>query len=121
MIVYIVTTDHHSDYMFDKIFLNKSRAESWATLIGGEIEQWEVDTKEKAFDTSRTPYEATMSINGDNAYADKFDFFDFDEILQVGDNGLVSSLMFATDENHAIKILNERRIAYLLNKEGSGE
>lgn len=43
MKVYVVTAGEYSDYHIYRVFLDKSKAESYAKLLGGNVEPYETD------------------------------------------------------------------------------
>ena len=122
--IYVVTSGSYSDYGIDAIFDNKELAEQYIDAFekGGynekSIEEFELNPFEKQIKVGCKPYFLRMDKQGnckeirveDSSYgfgsSPKFDF-----------NKNIYHHVFARDEKHAIKILNEIRFQYIaMNK-----
>jgi hypothetical protein len=122
---YIVTQGEYSDYKIVAVFSTRELAEAFlrvydsqGTYDSADIEEHEIDPHQSEINAGLKVYEVTMDIDGNNAKAELnsdpdagTEFY----ILRNYQQFYGRTTCWARDEQHAIKIANERRIVALLN------
>lgn len=124
--VFIVTSGSYSDYGIDAVFsseeLAKKFIESFAVsgYMSMDIEEWELNPFDEDLKRGRKPYMLRINKEGhaydieleDSTYG--FDCQNRNQKKPFYDNKKSLVLhVFADDENHAIKIANEKRVKIL--------
>ena len=131
--IYVVTDGDYSDYGIKGIASTLEKAEELKKLFNAhnKIEEYELDEYDPAIEESKgkTFYFTALAIE-DGRVLDiksttyrKFENQDiWDKPTQIWDNRCrfktptIINYLFAKDEAHAIKIANEKRIAYKAEK-----
>ena len=120
MTVFVVTSGDYSDYQIRAMFTTKERAETYIKAINlreaNDIEEWELDRYSDDIDCGRSPFRVFMAKNGAVRRADKTDY-DVDKTCKLvcyfprtPDSVVeLECTCWAKDEEHAIKIANEKR------------
>ena len=133
MKVYIVTAGEYSDYHIEAVFTSKERAEAFAALDDDRgVDEEETDPVGWEGPPGLLPFKVYMKEDGSlskdccgrdrcskvaprkgKLAADHFyrDYFD----SKGGYPMLLVSSTWARDEQHAVKIVNERRVQHIAN------
>jgi len=124
--VYAVSSGEYSDYGIEAVFSTKENAKSY---IGDrsccDIEEWVLDAWVPKADAA---WEVDMTLEGDVVKVKKLSHAD-DSYLRYWPPApfappnaphMLYMKMWADDENGAVKIANERRIAFLLKRDAEG-
>ena len=111
--IFLITSGSYSDYQFHAAFTDKELAEKYVKSFGLSnnfgIERCKLNPHTKELNENYKPYELRMTKEGVCERIEIADeYCDFD-IWFTYDKHLILSL-FAKDENHAIKIANEKRV-----------
>lgn len=140
--VYIITAGSYSDYRIETVFSTREKAEAYCSAVKysyeyPEIEEWPLDSFVDKLDKGYKCYKVVMRENGNavkieqssppynirdrfytnwRSVAKKYDSvsgaqknMDKDYIVEI------HSYCWAKDEEHAVKIVNERRTRYIAN------
>ena len=116
-IIYVVTSGVYSDYGIEGVFSTREMAEEAAVLYSDEFNEARVE--EHCLDEvpdhpkGLVPWMVSFDIDG-NSEAERRALpmnFDCSVIPQIGGGGRMMTKVWARDEQRAIKIANERRIA----------
>lgn len=116
MKVYVITKGAYSDYHIVAVVLDKTRAEEIVKAVSdpkwsfGEARVEEYDT-----DTFATQYAYSVNYYDRRWYANIDEYTDHQSNHVNNDH---SFLVFAKDEDHAIKIAQDMRAEYLAKKKG---
>lgn len=119
---YVVTQGEYSEYRILGVYSTEEQANHVAEIRDGRVESYEVDV---ALDTPNGMkyYYVTMSFDGNRAKAHISDPFSYEHKMASNSKvsyscyGSVTLHCWATDEKHAIKILNDRRIQMMASGE----
>lgn len=118
--IYVVTDGNYSDYRIMGVFDSKEKAELYIDSFYGRIEEYVLNPYNEELKNGFKSFAVYMNINGstekygikcgngstnDNSF---FNYYGDDEIYLIAN-------MWAKDEQHAIKIANERRVQYIAN------
>lgn len=127
--IYIVTSGEYSDYKIEAVFTDESVADDFAADgPDRQVEEWGVDDYRKRGDR-RVGHYVAIARDGSvlDARALPFDgeptTFDgpcYNPEYFFTDRGLVGLHVWARDEKHAIKIVNEKRTQLIANNEWHG-
>jgi len=122
--LYVVTSGSYSDYGIDAIFDSKELAQSFIDSFKrgaysefNEIEEWPLNPCDLELKRGRKAFFLRIDKEGntskiewsDSAYGHKYGT----DISFTFDKKLMNVYCFADDENHAIKIANEKRTQIL--------
>ena len=115
-IVYVVTSGSYSDYHIDAVFSEKELAEAykerWGEPYDSHVGEWDLDSPDPYQHPGLSCFQIQMGRSGDTHYISKIaPPLGEDEIRQSLWKGepLIEVFCWARDEQHAIKIANERR------------
>lgn len=116
MKIYLVTDGEYSDFCVVAAFSTKEKAERGKVLLDlhNEVLELEVDNVREP-PRDMTSYRVQMTRAGNKARATPFYMTDFEPcstFCQGGGDAFIV-LTYARDEQHAIKIANEKRIMEL--------
>lgn len=119
--IYVNTSGEYSDYRINATFLDRAIAEAFTAKYGGDIEEFgSLDTIE-AFTgpPGKTFYTTVMYRNGDTEYTSRRAAFErygdppiaqeFAKLHHARGKAFLEVGCWADDEQHAIKITNEKR------------
>lgn len=135
MKIYVVTQGEYSDYHIIGVFLDKAKADALAAHNKSHYDTMTVEE----YDTADTPWEQMTKAGGlpFHVYIDiesgtvrsvelkthmlfePTDNIRTTEQLDYTGKVLFINNIMARDEQHAVKIANERRIAYKLNNQAT--
>jgi hypothetical protein len=112
MTVYIVTTGEYSDYSISRVFLDETMANTFAALVYGSIEPWEISigVPQKVYETR-----VRMNKQGD-VIGTPFAIQIWDDAKPRQDYPTWGDMQFfvrTDDITRAIKVANERRLMLL--------
>jgi hypothetical protein len=129
--VYLVTSGSYSDYGVDAVFDTREgaelfiatfRRESWMDAF--EIEEWNLNPFEPQMRAGLLPFFVDMRRDGETIAVRAADAHDtkFYAVPVVWNNDRhrhnhCAFVMMATDETHAVKIANERRVQMIAMNE----
>lgn len=110
MKVFVVTNGEYSDYRIEAILSTQEKATEAQKLYrsGNSIEEWEVDDLPE-YPKGQLAFMVAMDMGGD-AIVEGVSIMSMDTAYPdrpYGDSQRMSFQMWATDEQHAIKIANE--------------
>lgn len=122
--VWILTSGRYSDYAVEGVFSTKEKAEIAAKHISeaNEPSEMEIDAQEAIIE--RGIYLVSMYADGNGARAEIYQGEEYKLGVKFWSNGYpkprrkphcCSGLVQATSPEHAIKILNEKRIEHIAN------
>lgn len=118
--VWVVEEGSYSDYRVVGVFSTKENAEKVASLIGGSVGEWPLDPHMDEINQGRFPFRVMMEKSGDIVMVEQESWYSFPintEIrLEMGYKNIprrIAGIVFATDETHAIKIINEHRARFI--------
>jgi len=120
--VYIVTSGSYSDYQIDGVFSTEERAEAFITATGlydGRAVRWDVDLDAEKIDRGLVHYKVDMDIEGNVRHMKKSTPVcperAFGRIRGYDHKGSqwLEAYIWARNEEHAVKIANERRTRIL--------
>jgi len=127
--IFVITTGDYSDYHIVALFSTKEKAEeyiAWADKSArdftGEIEEWELDgTNDNVRDAFKNRLQTWCielhGMTGGFKSASKLGWPDYPGAEGSRNyNGDFYTTCWARDKKHAIKIANERRIAYKMSE-----
>jgi hypothetical protein len=116
--VYIVTSGDYSGYGIDAVFSTREVARQYITLMGGEyVEEWDLDAHLDKYSRGLLPWRVIMERDGKSRSSSRESV----DLANQNDTRLTHYLgvpegvytmityMWAKDEEHAVKIANERR------------
>ena len=114
--VWVVEKGLYSDYRVVGVFSSKENAQRVADYVGGDVAEWPLDPWTDELNQGRSAYYVSMYRDGDilTIYRDK-DLYrdDSDRPILIYSattkKTYIAGHVFATDELHAIKIVNEIR------------
>lgn len=108
--VFVVTQGQYSDYHIEGVFSTEAKAENYISATGltycVKIKMWKVDADTEMTDRGLSYYWVEMNRTGDTKSIEKCSAGRPDWIWE---SGVYEMHMWAEDEEHAIKIANERR------------
>jgi hypothetical protein len=113
--IFIVTEGSYSDYHIMAAFLNKKRAETFATRFGAEVETWPAGDHYIDMLRDKNVYFLRISKDGTVSDLEKNDNdFAFRQIIEHNDKGYDSAgnlymYVLAKTEQHAVKIAGDKR------------
>lgn len=127
MKVYIVFDGCYSDTHVEAVFDNRQRAEAFAQTacgLDGEVQEWEIN-EHRPIPKNKGFFKVTMDIDG-NSQVEKEDLvyykteetingrYNYKVFNRISDSTqkikLLIMRVFAKDEKHAVKIVNEKRV-----------
>ena len=126
--IYIITDGSYSDYHIVTVFSTRELAEKFIALYpdmnDDNIEEYELDKFETQLKDGLLLYNVSMYRDGETRNVD-MGTMDNDTDTQKNTmfrewntvTWFMSCNMFATDEQHAVKIANERRTAFIASGE----
>lgn len=129
--VYIVTDGAYSDYGICGVFDDEALAEQFQELFAprGQVEAWDLNPYEREIRADYRLYQVVIHRDGTVWSVGRHDedaryFVSRDEIepclwLKLPEGHLHTHVL-AADEAHAVKVANERRVAYLAAEEHPG-
>lgn len=117
--IYIVTSGSYSDYSIEEVFDNKELAQKYidnylrSSYDEPEIEEHTLNPLVRELSTNKKAYALTIDKEGNTEFKSS-SFFNSQESVcfRDWDNKLLISC-WANDEQHAIKIANEKRLQLL--------
>ena len=119
-ILYAVSSGKYSDYSVNAIFDDKSLAEKFIAMFSGgdyRIEEYELNPFLPVINSGKSPFSVIMRRDGTIESCDKEDsifMLDSGDIPYCfRDDDTVFYRVFAKDNEHAIKIVNEKRTQFL--------
>jgi hypothetical protein len=117
--IYAVTSGTYSDYRIDAMFSSKENAQNFIDAFEKRYDEFRIEEYEldAVVPTNKKAYFVRMDKLGnvkeiyisDSAYS----FSKNANISFTFDNTIMNCYVFAKDENHAIKIANEKRVFIL--------
>jgi hypothetical protein len=120
--IYMLSAGDYSDYHVIGLFSSVEKAEEVQKLTGGDIEEWPQDPWGEQLNQGLSPFQVFMTKEGVAEYVDLREPFDtpndFITKAYTRNSGqrvsakLISSV-WAEDEAHAVKIVNEKRLQLL--------
>lgn len=120
--IYIVTDGSYSDYRILGAYSTKELAEKAIVLYNADnpVEEWNVDAFPD-WPCDNLPFNCWMDLDGKNAVARRISvaYAQLEDIkvhVDYRGNKFLSAVIAAENEKHAIKILNEKRIQYLAER-----
>lgn len=125
-IIYVVTQGCYSDYGICAVFDNRELAQSYIDALdegfeGMDIEEWNLNPYELDLTKGRKSFFVRMTKEG-KAYDIQTPTSSYN--LESGDynvgfcmEGDMHMSLFADDEKHAIKIVNEHRVQLIANNQ----
>lgn len=133
--VWVIEQGDYSDYRVSGVFSTRENAERIAAILGGDaaVAEWELDPTIADLDAGRTPYVVIMSADGTVEklavpHGDGWSPAYFAPWRRStvpafrGQNALdaVNARVWAEDDKHAVKIVNEKRLAMIAAGEIAG-
>jgi len=119
MKVYVVTTGQYSDYGITAICSTKEMGEYANLLYGDEangVDEWEVDELPK-HPEGKLPFTVQMKESGDSEVKRESIGYFKEKCEPYGDDETFCFDVWAKDEQHAVKIANEKRVQLIANGE----
>lgn len=140
--VFVVTTGDYSDYSIRAIFTNEAKAEMYADMLRGNVEEWAVDEiAPPAHLRGMRPYYVTLYQYDGHMKAGEVPWYhgteEFDDKVtlhepypwqptvtlpgaewQRRNHPSLETCMWARDEEHALKIARDRFNQYLAEQHG---
>ena len=126
MTIYLISTGAYSDYAIRGAYSTRENAEAANRYFCGAIEEYEIDAPVDDDIIQRVPpgmfaWQVTMDDDGDSTVerisAECFSIhYDWHPRMGRGQNS-VEFRVAARDEEHAVKIANERRVALIASGE----
>lgn len=119
--IYIVTCGNYSNYRIVGVFSNRKKAKRAVSLCSDDfdkaiIEVW-ILNKELPFPKDMLPWEVRMDKQGNLLSIGNINYEYFKESTSFGNNNTVVNFkIIAKDEDHAIKIANEKRVHLIVNE-----
>jgi hypothetical protein len=120
--VFIVTKGQYSDYSIHAVYSCPAEAARIAEIVRGRVEDYYLDEPDK-YPKGKLFFRVDMEMNGDSASVRRDEPLDMgsqpiseDQYVEYEYQGGFSVSCWAKDDQHAIKICNEKRIAYLASK-----
>lgn len=116
--VWVVEDGDYSDYCVIGVYSEEASALQAASMFGGDVSEWPLDPGVDEINRGLKPYYVAMSRNGGNVST-------FQENSLPGEKGywiyesygarkhILTTSVWATSKDHAIKIVNEKRIQIL--------
>ena len=126
MKVWLATEGSYSDYSVEGVFSSEEKAKAFMGAFPGgdwnDVTVWEVDQVSPDIESGRKPYCVRMDREGNtvsvkvekNSYG--YTTYMYNDV-NFDVHGNIYCYVWAKDEQHAIKITNERRIMTLANNE----
>ena len=137
--VWVIEDGEYSDYHVVGVYSSKENAEAALSLIGDErfpiISKWPLDPGIDEINAGLLLFIVDMKANGDTESVSQWSLawrnhnenaiqYNHDKLLwpegsekqvpyRTGQGDLVTGIVFAKDEKHAVKIVNETRIQLL--------
>ena len=125
--IYVVTKGEYSDYSVYGVFSDELLAKKYAELLSdpdwdtAQVETYELN-KMPDFPANKLPFTVEMDIDGNTPFGVKRSSLDDFEKHYFFSVGCLVIDVWATDEQHAIKIANEKRVQLIAeNKWGKAE
>lgn len=123
--VFIVTSGEYSDYHIEAVFSTREQAERWCDLFTSSkgyaadqpgVEEWDLDLLGQRGDDLK-PYFGRMDKDGNSSEVEKairsYGFREKCPEMGFDVKCKLYGYVWAKDEQHAIKILNEKRLTLL--------
>lgn len=114
--IWVVEKGSYSDYRVVGVFSSKENAQRVADYVGGDVAEWPLDPWADELNQGRSVYYVAMTRGGEvvNIYLDKDLYRHDSDRLTLHSSAktkktYIAGHVFATDELHAIKIVNEIR------------
>ena len=113
--IYVVTEGEYSDYHICGVFSSRYHAQQAIKKLGGGLDVWVLDSVDPAT-FKLNIYSVIMTRNGNTEECTRleFDWTSFGWAMETRIwktvDGNLRTYVFAHDEKHAIKIMNERRV-----------
>lgn len=123
--VWVVEVGSYSDYHVVGLFSTKENADKvysvLSVLDNARVSEWPIDPGITDLNQGRTPYWVVMQRDGLLLRLCESDWSDALNVGQIPHierpltypGGIITGVVFATDEEHAIKIMNEIRAQYI--------
>ena len=126
-IAYVVTSGSYSDYGIDGVFSTKEKAQEFIDMVieAGHsnepgIEEWEIDGDylPHGFQRGLKSFCIRMKENGDAVECNQNTVYGMNHGNPAWDvNNDLFMWVYAKDEKHAVKIVNEKRAMIIANNE----
>jgi hypothetical protein len=113
--IYVVTTGEYSDYGVAGVYTTKEEAEAVKAVLrdANDVAEYVLGEGIDKATQGLYPYLVVMHYNGNGAMAHCQSGLELNPFHAEAFNMAVSMSCWARDEQHAIKILNEKRIQWL--------
>lgn len=127
--VYVVTSGDYSDYCIDAIFSTPEKAQEYMEVVTdnnyNDIQEYEVDIPIDADDFEKYSWKGLLSFGYKSFFVDMLKNGDGADAYQKHVSGTYCKIeqdhlhatVWAKNEEHAIKIVNEKRIQMIANGE----
>ncbi|KKM65541.1 hypothetical protein LCGC14_1490180 [marine sediment metagenome] len=122
--IYLVTVGAYSDYRVVGVYDDKALAHRLSKSIDGNVEEHPLNPGADELNQGLAPWHVTMWLE-DGIVLDAFTPPETPEDMQVsirflsGASPCIAGTAWARDKEHAIKIMNERRIMELARRQES--
>lgn len=127
--VWVVEDGEYSDYHVVGVFTSRENAERIKQLCGGEVSEWPIDPAIEELNAGLWPYSVCMAIDGTTERVTRVDtmsYYSLNDGVRLwkrtqapayrgtpGVQDAIFGTVWAESEQHAVKIVNEKRTAYL--------
>lgn len=121
-IIYVVNSGSYSDYRVDGLFETKELAEEYMKSYPksyddyNSIKEYELNPESVKIQEGLFKYTGWMKKNGDSKYIARDPDSDEGFIISRGKDNF-RFCVYAQNENHAVKIANEKRVQMIANNE----
>ena len=121
--VWVIEDGTYSDYHVVGIYSSKENAELANNLCSGEIRRFDLDPMMNEINSGMSRYLVIMYKDGNSEKVQESDLlFDFENkeefyFPKSNENRSLRAYVWAKDEEHALKIADERRIRMLTSGE----
>ena len=115
-IIYVVTDGYYSDYQIKGVFDDETLAEQFRLHFGyHSVEEYVLNLSAPQLRAGLQVYEVRMAHDGTVQYVKRCSDPPNNTVEFWGDDSCMHTEMWAKDEQHAVKIANERRAQVLDN------
>jgi hypothetical protein len=127
--VWVIEDGEYSDYHVVGVFTSKENAERIRQLAGGTVAEWDMDPAIEELNAGLWPYSVRMAIDGTTERVERQDglsSYDIGRTVSLwertkapayrdkpGTQDALMGIVWAESDQHAVKIVNEKRTAYL--------
>lgn len=115
--LYAVTSGEYADYRVDAIFDDKTIADQWMAVYGGDdIAEYTLNPGVKEMKEGLALYQVLIKRNGDCHLVSTVNPESvMGDVRLFWERNMLRVLTWATDQSHAVKIANEKRTQLLTN------